>query len=273
MKITLGDKKRYHVYDIRPGGVAAIRQMWKGQQIWPDTSDVIKRVVLDNNALLGQRDFAYWQNVLYLYRKLGHSDAFNLTTVIDGREYALDKAYHDEGHVAKFNPSAGSGNAESYLDFGADGPGYGAIRAGDEIEVDAVVPYHDTGFIYLANGAKYAWGNDPGKTFESGFPGIPELSFRYMYNKGEKKVCSGMFIKIWSQPSNALIFDQSYWWEGHHRGDAYMSYATAYRAGEKGLKVWLRRRQADLTQGGWIWSAFNKRIKVKVKQVLTYGQI
>lgn len=268
MKITLGDRKRYHVYDMRVNGRSALRQMWQGKQIWPDGEQGISRIVLDTEGTLGTKDYAVWKTVRAVYANNAVSEKFNMSADIDARDYAIDKAFHGEGHVAYYTQVA---NGEDILDFGRDGPGAGTVKAGDyiylRVKMDGWEP---------AEGEKYCYvipeSTDSSKEFNVDLPGWDGLKFHIMHYKPKKKIKSGLQASLVRKIDGKPDFEWSTTIGGDKRGQWWFTLETKYTSRNTGYTLKMSTWRYAYGRAHVQTAAINTTVRVKVKRVIHYGE-
>lgn len=204
MRKTIGRFKRRYLYDCRLGTRRIVKKMKDGRQIWPTLSDLVRYAVLDVQALEGEEDRCFWIHALAAAQEGALSEGGMLRLVAGERQYALFESSDPRENVV--------GLAHDTLDFGDAGPLATALRSGDWVEVQAVIPARRSPSL------KAQYDNQLGITGEWRLPFLPGCFVRAINNKGQKKVCSWVAVRFSGVASGQVYVSGSGLDQGHNRG-------------------------------------------------------
>lgn len=270
MIATNGETVRKYVYDVRLGERKAAALYCGDRMLWPTLSDTLAGCVLDVNELEGSADYAFWVHALGAVARLGASAECYMKLTAGGRDYMLGStfgAWYKAGY-----------DGRATVDFGEDGPLWEALRVGDEVRVQLVVPEHEGEPVRAAeNGAA------EGVTW---LPWMPGSYLRVNVVKGKKRVSAGCRFKVTGQNSGTVHVEGYAQKNGHCRGSfwgcAYAAAGGVINGCVEGFDdAFVQGDESLLVRGEWynagsgelvpVFPGFRKTIRFKVSAVTRHG--
>ena len=249
MRVTHGRFAREYVYDLRLGKRQVKRLMRGGVQLWPTAEERVGTVALDLTLPDGTLDGAYWEHALELVG-LASSEVCHVRVLAGGREYNLQSTYGVWNRCVL---------RHGVLDFGDKGPLVQALRVGDDVVMEAVVPLHE--------GVHVAAGENASADGDTGLPWLPGTGLRVVVYKGRKRESAGCRFEVVGLPSGVVHVAGYGQKNGHCRGRyEAMVYAAGmgcingvverwddgFAEGDVGVKV----------RGGWYYAGSGELVPV-----------
>lgn len=270
MIATNGETVRRYVYDVRLGERKAAALYRGDTRLWPTLSDTLAGCVLDVNELEGSEDYVYWVHALGAVARLGASAECYMKLTAGGRDYMLGStfgAWYKAGY-----------DGRATVDFGEDGPLWEALRVGDEVRVQLVVPEHEG--VHVEAGLN---GDAEAATW---LPWLPGSYLRVKVGKWQKRVSAGCRFKVVGQPSGTVHVEGFAQKNGHCRGSHWgCAYARESSVLNGKVRQWCDERvpgdDSLLVRGEWynagsgevfpVFPGFRKTIRFKVSAVTRHG--
>lgn len=220
MKAALGPIPDKYVYSATIGETP-LSSIYQGTtKIWPDNEQRISRLTLDVPSLTGTLNGIYWSIALDAISS--GSSASKFIRLKADRSYNINHTYGTYPVVYH----TGNGTF-SFLEN--QGPLARNFRIGDTLPITLVIPQHDS--IHTRG--------ETNTTISHDYPPcIPETTVRGYFNKGQKRVSTGVRLTLTSIPSQTTILDRHQQQNGHVRGTRDWEYGTiGYIPGETGIRL------------------------------------
>lgn len=268
MKAALGTIPDKYIYTACVGA-QALKYIYRGtDKIWPDNANRITAITLDITALENTINGAYWALALQAIAS-GTTPSRCIKLTSGGRTYCLNTTY------STYPVAYYEGNGRITYPH-QTGPLSNTLKPGDNIILQLVIPTFDslrvTGTQEDGAGGIYTPGN---KTLQHTYtPAIPGTIVRRYFNKGQKKVSTGVRTQIQSQPSGTILHDSYRQQNGHGRAgydeNAYPGEAITYHPGDTTAHITVWPHQARGNWGGYLrYPAFNHNFTLKILSIET----
>ncbi len=232
MKAALGTIPDKYVYSAYLGE-RPLASIYQGTtKIWPDNAQRVTRMTLDVASLDGTLNGIYWQLAL---------DAVDTgCTASKFIRFTCDRTYNVNHTYGSYPLVYHMGNGEfSFLN--EQGPLARNVHVGDAVAISLVIPSRDS----IRTG-----GLDNVTVSYDYHSCIPGTTVRGYFNKGRKKVSTGVRLIVASLPSNKTLLDRHQQQNGHVRGDRDWEYGSVgYIPGETGVRLTVTPHQP--VGGAW----------------------
>lgn len=263
MKVSLGQHKRKHVYDVLFGSKRVQRIMYGGKQIWPDVSGRVATLSIDMSTLDGTLDGAYWLHALEAVASGSNKDCY-VKLRAGGRDYLLQTTY---GTWKKAMYNAG------VVDFLGNGPASKSLQVGDTVEVTMVVPEITTSSIGgdKENYTKSArWNYKNGRYVTGQYPPtIPNTSVHGFFRLKNIFAYTGNRIIVQASDESVLL-DKSKQRTGRNKTVDLDWGTVGFKQGSTHVTLKVIPNKAYGEWGGYfVYPEFTRTIQLKVAD-LTY---
>lgn len=232
MKAALGATPDKYVYSSYLGKMP-LASIYQGTvKIWPDNAQRITRITLDVASLDRTLNGVYWQLAL---------DAVDTgCTASKFIRLTCDRTYNVNHTYGSYPIVYHMGNGEfSFLN--GQGPLARNVHIGNTVPISLVIPGRDS---------IHTGGLDNVTVSYDYPPCIPGTKVRGYFNKGRKRVSTGVRLKITSLPSSKTLLDRHQQQNGHGRGNRDWEYGSiGYIPGETGVRLTVTPHQP--VGGAW----------------------
>ncbi|SEH97266.1 hypothetical protein [Akkermansia glycaniphila] len=255
MKISFGAAVNRYVYDARLGERRVQAVYYGTRKVYPDAAARVRMIRLDMGGWAGTPEGNCWARALEAVSIA--ADGSRHIRLTAGRTYSVQSAY------GSYPAAAWLGDGRFEFAHG-EGPLAQGLRLGDTATLRLLVPALTTAAIGGTEG-------DNGEVAAVYAACLPETEVRGYFTKGQKKVSTGVRVRLESLPSGAVLMDRHQQQNGHCRGSYDWNYGWAGPVwGDTQVRLTVWPHQARGPWGGYLISpAISRTLSARIIQMQT----